>query len=121
MEEQEKKTAADLRNNLRAPLIIQKIQVDGERPVFFGYSKNISPSGMFIATTNPIEPGAQIELLVPLPPPLKETIQCRCEVIWKRARGKRLPFEPGIGLKFLDLPKETVDKLEKWIKSQSEA
>ena len=35
---------ADLRKNLRAPLIIQKVHIDGARPAFFGYSKNISKS-----------------------------------------------------------------------------
>jgi len=72
---------ADLRKNLRAPLIIQKVRIDGERPAFFGYSKNISKSGMFIASTNTIQAGEQIDLEFQLPPPLKGTARCRCEVV----------------------------------------
>ncbi len=110
---------ADLRQNLRAPLIIQKVLIDGERPAFFGYSKNISKSGMFIATTNSIKPGEQIDLEFQLPPPLKGTVRCRCEVVWKRPYGSHLPFEPGIGMKFINMPEEISDKLEEWIKNQN--
>ncbi len=107
---------ADLRKNLRAPLIIQKIHIDAERPVFFGYSKDISRSGMFIATTNQIKQGDQIDLTIPLPAPLNLTVNCRCEVVWKRPRGKRLPFEPGMGLKFLDMPEDISELLDAWIR-----
>lgn len=109
---------ADLRTNLRAPLIIQKIHIDGDRPAFFGYSKNISRSGMFIATTNPIQAGQQINLEFQLPPPLKGTVRCCCEVVWKRPHGTHLPFEPGMGVKFIDLPIEISDQLDSWIKEQ---
>jgi len=107
-----------MRTNLRAPLIIQKVHVDSERPVFFGYSKNISRSGLFIATTNPIEPGEQIDLEIPLPPPLKGKVRCRCEVVWKRPFGKHLPFEPGMGLKFINMPEEVASQIDEWVKKQ---
>lgn len=112
---------ADLRKNLRAPLIVQKIHIDADRPVFFGYSKNISRSGMFIATTNPIGLGTQLNLQIPLPAPINTTVSCCCEVVWKRPLGKRLPFEPGMGLKFLDMPSEIADQLESWINEQTDA
>lgn len=111
---------ADHRQSLRAPLIIQKILLDTERPVFFGYSKNISRSGLFIATTNPIEPGEQLELQIPLPFPTDETIRCRCEVVWRRPLGKHLPFEPGMGLKFIDMPEDVAERIDDWINSQIE-
>lgn len=109
---------ADLRTNLRAPLIIQKVHIDGDRPAFFGYSKNISKSGMFIATTNPIEPGEQINLEFQLPPPLKGTVRCCCEVVWKRPLGSHLPFEPGMGMKFIDMPTDISDQIDTWIREQ---
>jgi len=120
VQEDEKTTGktADMRTNLRAPLIIQKVHVDSERPVFFGYSKNISRSGLFIATTNPIEPGEQIDLEIPLPPPLKGKVRCRCEVVWKRPFGKHLPFEPGMGLKFINMPEEVASQIDEWVKKQ---
>ena len=109
---------ADLRKNLRAPLIIQKVHIDGARPAFFGYSKNISKSGMFIATTNPIEPGERINLEIPLPPPLKGSVRCCCEVVWKRPFGTHLPFEPGMGMKFIDMPAEISAQLDQWVRGQ---
>jgi PilZ domain len=119
--QQDKKTTdknADKRSNLRAPLIIQKVNIDAERPAFFGYSKNISSSGMFIATTNTIEPGQQLDLEIPLPPPLKGKVRCRCEVVWKRPYGKHLPFEPGIGIKFINMPEEIAQQIDDWIQQQ---
>lgn len=108
---------ADLRKNLRAPLIIQKVHVHGGRPTIFGYSKNISRSGMYIATTNPIEPGQQLELEFQLPAPLKGTARCVCEVVWKRPFGSHLPFEAGIGIKFINLPEEISVQLDEWVHS----
>ena len=118
MEKQPERPKADLRKNLRAPLIIQKVHIDSERPAFFGYSKNISKSGMFIATTNPIEPGEQINLEFQLPPPLKGTVRCCCEVVWKRPFGTHLPFEPGMGMKFIDMPEEISTQLDQWVRDQ---
>jgi Tfp pilus assembly protein PilZ len=111
---------ADSRQNLRAPLIVQKIHLDTERSVFFGYSKNISRSGVFIATTNPINQGEQIDLEIPLPPPINGTVRCRCEVVWRRPLGKHLPHEPGIGVKFIDLPDQISQQLDDLIKSKLE-
>ena len=119
-DEKTESKAADKRFNLRAPLIIQKVHIDAERPVFFGYSKNISRSGMFIATINPIEPGERIDLEIPLPPPLQSKVRCCCEVVWKRPRGKHLPFEPGIGLKFINMPEEISQQIEEWVRKQTE-
>ena len=111
---------ADLRQYLRAPQIIQKIRIDSGRPVFFGYSKNISRSGLFIATTNPTAIGEQLELEIPLPPPIGGVVRCRCEVVWRRPLGKHLPFEPGMGLKFIDMPAEISKQIDDWIASQQE-
>jgi len=118
--DKEETPEADLRQNLRAPLIVQKVHLDGDRPVFFGYSKNMSRSGLFIATTNPTPTGEQLDLEIPLPMSTGKTIRCRCEVVWRRPLGKHLPFEPGMGLKFIDMPAELSKEIDDWIKSQTE-
>jgi Tfp pilus assembly protein PilZ len=115
---EENRPEADSRKNLRAPLIIQKVLIEGVRPTFFGYTKNISKSGMFIATTNPIQPGEQINVEFQLPAPLKGTVCCCCEVVWKRPYGTHLPFEPGMGMKFVDLPDDISQQLDEWITQQ---
>jgi len=109
---------ADVRKNLRSPLIIQKVYLDDDKKAFFGYTKNISKSGMFIATARPIKPGEQIDLEFSLPAPLKGTVRCLCEVVWTRPMGSHLPFEPGIGLKFLDLDEDISLQIDSWIKEQ---
>jgi Tfp pilus assembly protein PilZ len=116
MKTEETRSTADSRTSLRAPLIIQKVLIDGDRPSFFGYIKNISKSGMFIASTNPIAPGEQISLAFQLPPPLQGSVCCACEVVWKRPFGSHLPFEPGMGIKFIDLPGETGQQIDDWIR-----
>ncbi len=118
MDQDNNSPQADLRKNLRAPLIIQKVRVDTARPSFFGYSKNISKSGMFIATTNPLLPGEQIELEFHLPAPLTGPVRCLCEVVWKRPHGTHLPYEPGMGIKFIDLPEDISQQLDSWIREE---
>ena len=50
----------DQRKKLRSPLLILKVRVeDGGGKAFFGYAKNISRSGIFIASTNPRAPGSR--------------------------------------------------------------
>ncbi len=118
MHDEADRPKADCRKNLRTPLIIQKVLITGERPVFFGYSKNISKSGMFISTTKPILAGEQIDLEFQLPAPLTGTASCCCEVVWKRPQGTHFPYEPGIGMKFIDMPEEISEQLDQWIKQQ---
>jgi len=108
----------DRRRDLRAPLITLKIQVEGEKKVFFGYAKNISCSGLFIATASPRNPGDRFSLEIPLPPPINRQVRVNCEVIWKRSFSARSSQEPGMGLKFLDLDQETAQALEDWISRQ---
>jgi len=110
---------ADQRKNLRAPLVIQKILIGSDRPVFFGYSKSISRSGIFIATSNPLKVGDQIDLQIPLPAPISQTVKCCCEVVWRRPISKKLPFEPGMGLKFMNMPEEISAQLQSWVEEQN--
>lgn len=109
--------AADQRKNLRSPLLILKVKLDDGDRAFFGYAKNISKSGLFIATVNPHEPGSRFQIEVPLPEPLSSSVQCGAEVVWKRHYTRGGPYEPGMGLRFLDLPLEVAESIDGWIKS----
>ena len=108
---------SDPRRNLRSPLLVLRVRLDDGRKTFFGYAKNISRGGIFIATINPKEVGSRFQVEIPLPPPLCRTLQCFCEVVWTRDFSKGSLYEPGMGLKFLDLPAEMADRIEGWIKS----
>lgn len=111
---------ANQRKSLRSPLLVLKVKVDDGRKFFFGYAKNISRSGMFIATANPREPGSLFQVDIPFPEPLKHTVRCTCEVVWQRQFKKKSPFEPGMGLKFIGMPEEDADSIDAWVKSQLE-
>lgn len=118
MENPADRPKADLRKNLRVPLIIQRVHIHNKRLSFFGYSKNSSKSGMFIATSKAIAVGEQINLEFQLPAPLTGTVHCCCEVIWNRPLETHLPFEPGMGIRFIDMPVEISTQLDEWIKEQ---
>jgi uncharacterized protein (TIGR02266 family) len=105
----------DQRRNLRAPLIVYRLRFDDGQKTFFGYSKNISRGGLFIATVNPREPGSRFTVEIPLPPPLKRVVSCTCEVVWSRPYDRKSPFEPGMGLKFLDLSEADAEALDRWV------
>ncbi len=103
------------RKRLRSPLLVTKARMDSGGKVFFGYAKNLSRGGIFIATSNPREPGSSFLLEIDLPSPLDLTIRCSCQVIWKREYSKKSPYEPGMGLKFLDLSEEIAQQIDRWI------
>jgi len=110
--------SADQRRNLRSPLLILKVNLDDSAKTFFGYAKNISKTGMFIATVKPREIGEQYPVEIAIPQVLAQPLRCTCEVVWKRTYDPKSPYEPGMGVKFIDLPKDIQEKLEGWIKSQ---
>jgi uncharacterized protein (TIGR02266 family) len=106
----------NLRRALRSPLIVEKLPCGDGRKTFFGYAKNISRGGLFIATVNPREPGDQFDLELLLPAPNSLLIRCRCEVVWKRVFERKGKFEPGMGLRFLDLPEATGEAIDLWVR-----
>lgn len=108
-------THASLRKNLRSPLLTLKIRVEDEQKFFFGYAKNLSRSGMFVATLKPLEPGQHIKVEIPLPEPLSLRLQCTCEVVWIRSFNKKAAQEPGAGLKFIDLNPSTAEAIDNWV------
>jgi uncharacterized protein (TIGR02266 family) len=112
---------ASARKNLRAPLMVLKVKVDDGRKVFFGYAKNISRGGLFIATTNPREPGTSFQVEIPFPPPIHRKMICTCEVLWKREFTPKSPYEPGMGLKFLNLPDSDAEEIHRWVLEQGKS
>ena len=105
----------DERKFLHAPITVLKTDGNGGPKTFFGYAKNISRSGMLIGATSPKEPGSQFLLEIPLPPPVDQVAVCRCEVVWKRDWSKRKSLEPGMGLRFVDLPEEIATAIDTWV------
>jgi uncharacterized protein (TIGR02266 family) len=103
------------RRATRAPLIVEKIPCGDGQKTLFGYAKNISRGGLFIATVKPREPGEQFTIELTLPTNPRHTFRCLCEVVWKRHFQRKSSLEPGMGLKFIGLDNADGDKIDEWV------
>jgi hypothetical protein len=117
--DQPEQNSAHMRKSLRSPLIVLQVKLDDGYKSFFGYAKNISRSGFFIASINPREPGERFQVELVLPLPIGRSVQCSCEVVWKRLYSKGSSHEPGMGLRFLGLAEEVADAIDSWIRAES--
>ncbi|MGH7378214.1 MAG: TIGR02266 family protein, partial [Candidatus Methylomirabilales bacterium] len=89
----------------RAPV---EVQVDYET-VVSGRSVNLSRSGLFIRTAQPLPVSRTLSLRFHLPG-IAEPFQVQGEVIWSNPKpGKSYP--QGMGVKFVDLPGEGAEQL----------
>jgi uncharacterized protein (TIGR02266 family) len=103
------------RRRLSPPLMILKAEAQNGARTLFGYAKNISRGGLMISSINPKEPGDRFDLEITLPHPLPQVSRCQCEVVWQRLYSKTRAHEPGMGLKFLDLPEPAASAIDDWI------
>jgi uncharacterized protein (TIGR02266 family) len=110
---------ADRRRSLRSPLIVQRVRAQDERRTFFGYATNISSGGLFIGATNPKEVGSRFLIQIPLPQPIGRDVHCQCEVVWRRPWQSRMLHEPGMGLRFIDLPDQDREAIDRWIEASA--
>jgi uncharacterized protein (TIGR02266 family) len=116
------KYLAEQKNNRRAtrvPLIVEKIPCGDGRKTLFGYAKNVSRGGLFISTVKPRELGEEFTLEFVLPTRPRQTIRCRCEVVWRRLYQRKSSLEPGMGLRFLDLSATDGEKMDEWVAAQT--
>ncbi len=109
---------ADPRKNLQEPIIVFKIKDENEKEYFFGYAKNISKSGLFIASVNPRNPGERFHISFSIPG-TDIKAECLCEVVWNRKFDANEKLTPGYGIKFIDLPEETAQAIDIWVKETS--
>ena len=117
--EQDKPVQKNLRSHLRAPLIVLRTRNDIGRATFFGYARNISRGGMFISSVNPPEKGTQYQLEFRSPADDKP-VSCTAQITWTRAFSKRGEYDPGMGIRFLDLPEDVAQRLDDWVRLNSQ-
>ena len=113
----ETKKAADRRKHLREPIIVFKVIEENSHQHLFGYAKDISRSGLFIASINPREPGERFHIAFQIP---KTDIQvtCQCEVIWIREYKPGSKLEPGYGIRFRDLHDDIAAAIDQWVSTE---
>lgn len=97
------------RDSRRVPLAT-KVQFKFDR--FSGflseYSANISPTGMYIVSSNPEPPGRVLDLEFRLGDGF-EIIQGRGEVVWSRSVADGPNRPPGMGIRFVELSEGSKD------------
>lgn len=108
------------RTNLRSPILVTQVKMGDARRYFFGYAKNISHSGVFVQTISPKDVGEEFNIEFDIPK-AEIHINCRARVIWNRRFSEKGSYEPGMGLKFVDLDPETARKVEQWVIKEVEA
>lgn len=72
----------------------------------FEYSSNLSQSGIFIHTHEPLSPGTHVHMAFALPD--QHEIRTRGEVIWVNDDDEA---EPGMGIKFMGLNLEDRERI----------
>ncbi len=105
-----------LRRNLRKPIPIESRRIALERMItldfphcgayFAEYSSNISMTGMFIRTDRIQAPGTLVKLEFSLSDD-SSLIESQAEVVWVRRRHESPDRPSGLGLRFVDLDKES--------------
>lgn len=86
------------RRALRLPVTFWRRGQDDE--TVSGYSMNVSPGGMFVATYRPLPPNALIDMEIVHPDKVVRTSACVVHASRFPAEFQRL-FKSGMGLRFL--------------------
>ena len=119
---------ASKRVNVRVPIRISTIdpEVDPEtgKLYFFTaeeFSANVSRSGAFVTTPEPIDPGRRV--LVEIDIPDGSSIQTTGRVVWKRiAPGSGetpAKSKPGIGIQFTGGRPDLLNELDRYLASRA--
>jgi uncharacterized protein (TIGR02266 family) len=102
------------RKDLRRHLLVVRVS-SAEKNIFFGYAKNISRGGMFIATINPRKIDEEFPISFKFPGDETE-VNCLCRVAWTREYDPDSKREPGMGIRFLNLDPDMKIKIDEWAK-----
>ncbi len=112
------KVQKERRKELRVYLRVFKMKVETSKDVFFGYAKNISASGLFVPTVNPKNVGERFRLKFRLPGSEREIIVL-AEVVWNRSYSDSDEFEPGMGIRFVEISDEDAESIRQFVNSDS--
>jgi len=113
-EEEEPQSSQDKRRYLREPIIVFKVIEDTQHQPLFGYAKNISRGGFFVASINPREPGDRFKISFQIPnSDIK--VRCQCEIVWARRYSNSSRIEPGYGVRFTDITEDIAAAIDEWV------
>ena len=107
-------TQKSRRKKLSIPILITRIKDESNGKSFFGYAKNISQGGMFIQSVNPKNVNEQFQIEFSLPGE-EELIRGTVEIVWNRQVSSHKRYEPGMGIRFLDIKEDKSTEINKWV------
>lgn len=110
------KSRKDKRTTKRVPVSLQ-VDYMYEGNFLFENATNISEHGIFIETKKPKQPGTSVRLHFQLPDSEKK-IEVLGEVIWVNPykAGADKEYNPGMGIKFMNLKEVDRDKILSLVK-----
>jgi hypothetical protein len=117
------------RSEQRVPVPPIPVYASSEDDVFFyGYIKNISPSGMLILSYLECAVGEEYTLQFTLPakPKLvssveeKISISCRSSIRWCKEYSMSIYGPVRHGVKFVGAPPDAAENIERWVMDQLE-
>ncbi len=101
------------RTTPRVPLKA-RVEIEERMPEQYVTSVNISEGGIYLRTLDPLVEGVMIHLAFSLPHD-DETVRLAAEVVRTFPLEDRVENEPGMGLRFLDVPDEVRLKIRNFI------
>ncbi len=110
------KRKSERRTTRRAGLKL-KVDYEYEGNFLFENATNISEHGIFIETEEPQQPGTSVKLQFELPQ-TKKKIEVKGKVIWINPAkpGADEDYNPGMGIKFLNLNESDRDTIISLVK-----
>lgn len=108
---------AERRRHLRKTCKL-RVRLAGSDELREHFISNLGVGGVFIETLYPLRIGSAVELDLMVgkdPVPLR----VRGEVVWVRPRERGL--EPGMGVRFLELQAQTLDRLKRLLSGETPA
>jgi uncharacterized protein (TIGR02266 family) len=107
------KESSERRDRVRCEVHIDIDATSGEGS-YSGVTRDLSESGVFIATELHRPVGTQVELALHLPN-REQPLRCVGEVRWLRAANAEKDTQPGLGLRFVRLEPEARRRLQSFL------
>jgi uncharacterized protein (TIGR02266 family) len=103
------------RTTTRIP-VKMRVQVEPAqgKPAVVLASVNLSEGGIYLRTPQPLPEGTLIQIGFTLPHD-SETITLSAEVVRASPLGTQFEIEPGMGVRFVDVPENTLKKIRNFI------
>lgn len=113
-DDDDKKTGRNRRKSDRFPTFMKVNYTDGET-FLYSYIENISDMGIFVYSEEPFDIGTELNLQFGRED--EEPIEIRGRVMWVNPVRNGGNINPGMGIEFLDLSRDTREQIVELVKS----